>query len=188
MKKYKNIEIDHELEPTASHQPALIWAVENSGGDVLELGCGLHSTRLLHHMTTESNKKLTSVEDNLDWMKNFTDMANENHTFILTKPENWKETIDSLATKEWGIVFVDQGATKEIGDPARIYSAQKLVNCADYVIVHDADCLPQIQSEEYNWHIFYPKYIPPTMSWRKGPPTYILSKKHSLKNINIKED
>lgn len=30
MKKYKNIEIDHETNPWATHQPALIWAVEQT--------------------------------------------------------------------------------------------------------------------------------------------------------------
>lgn len=180
MRQYKGMAIEHEFNAEASHQPALIYAVENSTGDILELGCGRSSTHLLPHLVKNTNRKIVSVEDNIEWMKTFLHMTTINHSFHHTDKTKWNETTDIYCGRSWGVVLVDQGATKEIGDPARTYSAQKLVNCSEYVIVHDADCLPQIQSTEYNWRVFVPKY--------GGPHTYILSKKHDLNNIAIVED
>ena len=180
MKHYKGMTIEHEFNPEASHQPALIYAVEHSTGDILELGCGRSSTNFLHHIVANTNRKIVSVEDNYQWMQNFLHLTDTNHSFQHTDASKWNETTDFYCKKEWGVVLVDQGSTKEIGDPARTYSAQKLVNCSEYVIVHDGDCLPQIQSNEYNWKMFVPKY--------GGPHTYILSKKHDLTDIEIIED
>lgn len=186
MKTYKNIKLDHETEPGASHQPLLIWAVENTTGPVLELGCGDYSTPLLHDLLKDTKRKLVSVDDDLTWMGRFSKLTSITHSFVVTNQTKWKETIDSFANIKWGVVFVDQGYTKEIGDPARIYSVQRLAECAEYIVAHDADFLPQMQSTNYNWDMYFPKYTP--IVQRKGPPSYIISKTHDVKTLSIIED
>ena len=184
MKEYKGMPIYHETIAEASHQPALIYAIENSIGDILELGCGNSSTYLISHMVKNTNRKIVSVEHNYEWMKTFLHMTSQNHSFELAENTNWNKSTDIYCNRSWGVVLVDQGVVPEIGNPARTYSAQRLVNCSEYVIVHDAEQLPWIQyppkSTEYNWKVFSPKY--------GGPHTYILSTKHDLKNITINED
>ncbi len=185
MKTYKNIKLQHETEAGASHQAALIWAVENTSGDVLELGCGDYSTELLHELLKGTGRKLVSVDDNKEWTDRFIHMANDNHEFKVIDTDKWFVAIHEFAKAEWGVVLVDQGYDAS-GDTSRFYSVRKLVDHAEYVVAHDADLLPHMQIKDYNWKIFYPKYTP--IPWRKGPPTYIISKRHDLSGIEIAED
>lgn len=191
MKHYKGITLSHETSVYATHQPALIWAIENSNGNVLELGTGDCSTVVLHDILQGSGKKLVSVDDNIEYMKKYTHLENEEHEFHLIPRtvHHWKEKIDEFSNTNWGVVFVDQGETEDIFRPSRNYSVQKLVDVCDFVIAHDADIFPEMRSDKYNWFVFFPKYLPaPDGHLRFGPPTYIFSKKHDLKNINIRED
>lgn len=182
MKNYKGIELQHENQAVASHQPVLIWALENSTGDVLELGTGTCSTKLIHELLKGTGRKIVSVDDDVNWMSNFWHMKNSDHDFMSTKPtvESWANLVDTMTNRKWGVVFVDQGVQKEMGDAARTYSAVTMAKYSDYVVAHDAEALPQMQREDYNWHMFCPKY--------GGPGTYIISKFHDLKGISISED
>jgi len=185
MKNYNGIPLEHETVAGASHQTALIWAVENTTGDVLELGCGDHSTILLHELLKGTGRKLVSVDDNYEWASRFTHMANDDHVFKVIDKDKWFVAIHEFAKCEWGVILVDQGYDAS-GDTSRFYSVKKLVDHAEYVIAHDADLLPQMQTKDYNWKIYYPKYTP--IVWRKGPPTYIISKRHNLSEVAIIED
>jgi len=187
MKTYNNIPLTHETDIYATHQPALIWALEQSTGDVLELGIGECSTIPLHEILKGTNRKLVSVEDNMDWIGKFVHLQSEEHRFdyVERSVEKWVAAVDEYAKKSWGVVFVDQGYGEEIWRPARNYSVKKLVDCADFVVAHDADIFAEMQSHEYNWLEYIPFYKPDPK--RKGPSTYIISKKHSLKDIKIAE-
>jgi hypothetical protein len=187
MKQYKEIVLSHETDQVASHQPALIWAMENTSGDVLELGMGNCSTVLIHELLKGTNRKILSIEDSSDWMNKFIHLESTNHQFVSIERsvDSWKHKIDECSYFNWSVVFVDQGYGEEIWRPTRNYAVQKLVQCADFVVAHDADVFPEMKSSEYNWIEYVPTYKAEPN--RNGPPTYIFSKKHSLKDIHILE-
>lgn len=59
----------------------LVTAVANTKGSVLEFGCGDYSTPLLHAICTAQNRFLLSAESNEAWLRNFLDLATDNHLF-----------------------------------------------------------------------------------------------------------
>ena len=179
MKNYNSFNLSYDSDISATHQPCLILAIENSVGDVLELGMGMFSTDLIHHILKDEDRNIVSVEDNREWMNKFIHNKTEKHQFhaIERSVESWKTAVDEYCKRKWGLVFVDQGWGEEIWRPARNYSVQQLVNCSDFVVAHDADIFPEMQKEDYNWI----EYIPPVCvdHSRRGPSTYVISKTRS---------
>lgn len=186
MKEYKGIKLDHEMNPWATHQPALIWAIEKSEGDVLELGVGNSSTILLNSLLKNTSRNLVSAEDTASWLDQFIHMESNFHKFKIVERsiEKWKKFIDDCSKENWGVVFVDQ-AYGDVWYPVRNYSVEVLSNVSDYVVVHDADLCPDMKKEQYNCFEYIPSKLP--IPDRKGPSTYIISKKHDVKNIQILE-
>lgn len=183
MKEYMGFKLSNEEDISATHQPYLIRAIENSSGDVLELGMGMFSTDLIHHILRDTQRKIVSVEDNLDWMNKFKHNNSENHHFDLVERsvDSWMAAVDYYSKSKWGVVFVDQGWGEEIWRPSRNYSVQKLVDCSDFVVAHDADIFPEMRRDEYNWV----ECIPPVCvdSSRRGPSTYVFSKTFSTEKL-----
>lgn len=179
MKKYKNLQLNYDTDPFATHQPVLIWASENTTGDILELGCGENSTELLRSFLTDSTRSLVSVESEKNWFDTYKHLNQNNHKIVFTK--NWFETIDKLAEKnDWAVVFIDNWPYE-----ARRYSLQKFIDKTEYIVVHDSDHFPDFKKADYNWIDFIPTNKP--MLNRIGPPSYLISKKHDLKDVIIKE-
>ncbi len=189
MKISENIRslLTYSSDVYATHQPALIWALENTEGDVLELGMGDSSTVLLHEILKDTERKLVSVEDDTSWAEKFIHLKSANHELDVIKRSvnDWKKATDEYAEKKWGVVFVDQGYGEEIWRPARNYSVSKLMNSAEYVVAHDADLFDEMKSKEYSCFTYYP--TKKADASRGGPPSYIFSKKHELDNISITE-
>ena len=186
MKIYNEISLTYETDPWATHQPALIWALENSSGDILELGVGESSTLLLHNSIKNTNRKIMSVDDNQDWLNKYTHLKNKNHDFLYVNPTilDWNNKIDEFLNLNWGLVFVDHASAEHIWRSSRPYAMKKLINCSEFIVAHDADLFPEIKNEEFNWY----EYIPPQgkpITDRNGPSTYILSKKNDVRNIKI---
>lgn len=173
MISYKGIILSYQSNPFASHQPALIWGIENTNGDVLELGMGDGSTFLINDLLKNSNRRIVSVEDNSSWAARYYCLKNERHRIDEIDPLQWKEKIDELSNYEWGVVFVDQH-----GNENRLYAVEKLANRCDYLIMHDSDDFSFLKSSEKNWY----EYIPKLQAWpeRKGPPTFIISRRHEI--------
>jgi hypothetical protein len=180
MKNYKNFNLSYDIDVSATHQPCLIRAIENSIGDVLELGMGMFSTDLIHHMIKDEDRKIVSVEDNRDWMNKFTHNINNKHEFRLIERSvnSWKGIVDEYCERKWGVVFVDQGYGEEIWRPSRNYAVEQLAECSQFVVAHDADIFPEMKKKDYNWI----EYIPPVCvdNTRNGPSTYIISKTESI--------
>jgi hypothetical protein len=186
MKEYRGYKLTHETDIVANHQPALIWAIENSIGNVLELGTGNSSTDFLHIALSGTGRKLVSVEDDLSWIKTFRHLESTEHEFMLINRsvDDWNNTIDHLSTHRWGVVFVDQGYGEEIWRPTRNYAVSKLVRSADYIIVHDADLFPEMKSDDYFCMEFTPKIQP---SNERRVSTYVISANHDVSHIIINE-
>lgn len=186
MKEHMGFKLSNTEDVSATHQPYLIKGIENSRGDVLELGVGMFSTDLIHHILGHTERKIVSVDDNSDWINKFVHSNSEKHQFDLVERsvDSWITAIDYYSKSRWGVVFVDQGFGEEIWRPSRNYSVQKLIDCSDFVIAHDADMFPEMRTDEYNWIECIPSVC--VDSSRRGPSTYVFSKTVSKeKLINI---
>ena len=184
MKKYNNIILDYETNAYSTHQPVLIWSIENTSGNILELGAGDGSTILLNNLVANTNRKLVTVDDNNDWLNKYSNLKSENHKFLYVKNtiDDWNNLIITLSQETWAFVFVDHATLEDIWRVSRPYAMKKFLNCSEYVVAHDADLFPEIKSDEYFWYEYIPSISPEPA--RNGPSTYLLSAKHELKKLD----
>lgn len=185
IKSYNNIILDYETNAYATHQPLLIWAIENTSGNILELGAGDSSTILLNSCTINTNRKLVTVDDNYDWLEKYSNLESENHKFIYINNtiDDWKQIIDDLSQNIWSFTFVDHATLEHIWRVSRPYAIKKFLSCSEYVIAHDADLFPEIKSDEYFWYEHIPSIKP--IQHRNGPSSYLISLKNDLSNFNL---
>ena len=178
-----------QVDPSyITHQKFLKHYLEKTTGNVLELGCGFGSTPLILETIKNTNRKLVSVDNNLEWINKMKTYCpeNDNHTYIFT--DNWQKTISNLTNQKWSIVFIDQNPWE-----ARAMSLYAFKNIADYVIVHDVDYFPKrnifgnyisafdfdFSNEFKHWKLYYPDKPFP---YPTGPPTLVGS------NLNFQVD
>ena len=69
-----------------THARLLLVAVMMTHGDILELGMGEHSTKLIHDILTEDNKAekrmLVSAESNSEWLGSFKELNSPFHQVL----------------------------------------------------------------------------------------------------------
>jgi hypothetical protein len=186
------------MDSFCTHAPFLEYYLNRTKGDVLELGTGYGSTPIITKMLKNSNRNFVSVDNDLEWLEKIKHEYPESdtHTYIYT--DNWKDTISTLVTRKWGLVFIDQKPWD-----ARTLSLYAFRNISDYVIIHDVDYFPKnnifgkyisefdfnFDTEFKNWALYYPNKPWPYVT---GPPTlvgtnfekHIEDERYILKNIN----
>jgi len=117
----------------ASYFPALVKALEMVGGDILELGSGLHSTIFLHWMCGHQGRSLITYEHDKYWydlVKHCGDDPHESGFHKVVFVDDW----DKIAIeKPWGIVLVDHGPGIRRKEEIR-----RLADYAQCLVVHDA--------------------------------------------------
>lgn len=131
-----------------SHVPILSACMSLSSGPVLELGAGYGSTPMLHGLCAASNRPLTTLESNADWLDTFTQLRRDWHT-IKSVPD----FLDIPEYKQyWGLAFVDHGIALQ-----RAVSITNLRH-VPIIVVHDTchpwlyDYEPLISSFQYRWN------------------------------------
>ena len=121
----------------ATHLPALVAAVTATDGPVLELGCGVFSTRWLHGVCGHQKRLLISVETNREWMAEYADLECEWHQFCWCEkhqdnsPTRFPEV---QAVPFWSVVFVDLGCYG-----MRATALHDFADRARYLVVHDTE-------------------------------------------------
>lgn len=119
--------IDNTYDACAwgSHLPSLLACLADTVGPVLEIGIGHFSTPALHAFCVSAQRKLVSVETNLDWMKEFRgDMAHQYHEFHSWNP---------VPVKGWSVVFIDDSP----GGDHRANEFRDYLDKSVFVVVHD---------------------------------------------------
>jgi hypothetical protein len=119
-----------------SHKLALLAAsVLTDGGPVIEMGCGYHSTVLLHEILVKQQKRyLLSTDTDQEWLSKFqANMSSSMHPFrhIKTTPE-WNTV--GIDRPRWSFIFVDQKPGER-----RVIDIIRLENVSDIIIVHDTE-------------------------------------------------
>lgn len=124
-----------------SHIPVLIKVMENSAGDVLELGTGLNSTPVLHWLCNATKRKMDSYESIPMFHRIAWNYENDFHKVHFVK--DWDK--DLKIDQHWGVVFIDHAPGTR-----RVEEMIRLANSADYVIIHDSE-------PKSDWHYNYSK-------------------------------
>src|SRR5678815_1401817 len=88
-----------------SYYPLLYKALEETRGDIIEMGCGHGSTPLLHHYVTMNERTLLSYETEKEWLDKFAHLLNANHMFYHVCRECW-DTCSNMNPNP-SVVFID---------------------------------------------------------------------------------
>ena len=124
-----------ELPPerlcSSTHYAALIGAVLATDGPILELGCGLYSTPLLHALCQAGQRTLVSADNDVDWAEKFWATADGWHTVAYVP--DWDEW-DVIVSREWSVVLVDHAPAHR-----RVAEIKRLANRARFIVVHDTE-------------------------------------------------
>lgn len=115
----------------STHLPYLLKAVELTEGPVLELGAGEGSTPALHE-ACKGRRLLVTVENNVEYIEKFAQLASEDHKFEHLVDPATTEWLS--ADKKWGVVFVDH-----MPGETRGRAIQLAAHSADYICVHDTE-------------------------------------------------
>lgn len=127
----------NELVPVATHQPFLEFYINKTSGDIIEFGVGDGSTGFILNLIKDTDRKLISVENNLEWYNKIKEKypETEQHKYIFT--DNWKETIATFNPSEFDIIFIDQAPWE-----ARVWTLDHFKDTSKYIILHDANYYP----------------------------------------------
>ena len=189
--------------PYATHQPTLLEILKITSGNIIELGCGDGSTKLIRDYIDNQNinRKLYSLESNKSWLDKYENLGNENHKLYYVDASNvdndstgekWVNFIENSDIKdvEFEVCFIDQSPWT-----ARTHTLNYFKNKCKFIIVHDVDYFPAnkkwgtiIDSErqgnkvKYNMNfsdiilnhrVFYPPFS--KFAGPTGPPTLLCS-------------
>jgi hypothetical protein len=121
-----------DLSHWNSYLPLLWLALENTTGDVIELGMGDGSTRKLHEYCNYQGRKLFSYESNLEWYRKFEKYRTDWHS-IEYVGENWQPMIENHRDKV-GVLFSDEAPGE-----MRKYNISMFCNTAQIIVAHDTE-------------------------------------------------
>jgi hypothetical protein len=150
------------LQSFNSHQPLLIHLLNTiKEGNVLEFGTGVNSTLLMSIICGMQNRKLLSIETSRKWHR-FGSYQGENHEVLFIDKNVLSQWSHPLFKRKYSIAFID-GSPAELRQPF----IELLKDSADYLIVHDSECVVQgvVNCYGYNFsmfkHIYHFKSVPP---------------------------
>jgi hypothetical protein len=165
-------------EAFSSHQPLLIHVLNTiKEGKVLEFGMGYNSTPLMSAICGMQGRELLSVETDLEWYDKFESYQKQGHHIELipykisknripAPVQDPSKLIDYIISKgRYSVAFID-GAPAEF----RQSVVNAIKNVADYIIIHDTECVFQGLKNCYDFdfslfkHVYHFKTHPPMTS------------------------
>lgn len=129
-----------------THQPYFIEIIKLTNGNILECGCGDGSTKMIKEQIKNTNRKLTSLESNLEWFNKYTYLADSFHELYHIEAGNddnietgnkWVEFIKQHDLNDFEIVFLDSSPWL-----SRKCCFDYYLNKAKIIIIHDFDYFP----------------------------------------------
>jgi nucleoside diphosphate kinase len=135
-----------------SYLPLLYLALENTSGDVIELGMGDGSTEKLHFYCKENARRLYSYETDKEWFRKFEQFRTERHD-VEWVGHNWQIMIERHREKI-GVLFSDEAPGE-----MRKYNISMFCNLAQVIVVHDSE-----QSSDHGYKL---SLVAPLFKYRK---------------------
>ena len=135
------------MDGWSTHLPLLCEAVGLTGGPdagpVLEIGCGMYSTLVLHGIC--SGRQLVSLETDRAWFERFAHLEATHHR-LLWAPDY--DAFDALLRETpWDVVLIDHAP-----EPRRIVDAAKVTH-ARVVVFHDTNW-----NDAYRFDLVWPLF------------------------------
>jgi hypothetical protein len=150
----------------SSHQPLLIHLLNTiKEGPVLEFGMGLNSSPLMNLICGMQGRYLLSVDTDKKWFGKFTSYKKKGHGILFVKEAEIRHWDHSMFNTKYSIVFVD-GSPAELRQPF----IERIKGQADYIVVHDTECVFQGLTNCYAYdfssfkHVYHFKTVPPMTS------------------------
>ncbi len=111
-----------------SHRPLLWLAIQNTKGDILELGAGASSTPFITDYCMEKHRLFWSYDNNLDFIK-------YGKNTVWTRI-NYTDDWDKLELQEYGfsVILIDHAPAER-----RHIDAIRLKDNCEIMVIHDAE-------------------------------------------------
>lgn len=194
---------DYRFNVYYTHLPFINEIVKYTNGDILECGCGEGSTILLHQEIQNTNRKLVSLESNIEYFNKYSYLADSSHSLYYIEADNydnvetgnkWVDFIQNNIFNNFDVVFLDSSPWF-----SRKCCFDYFLNKAKIIIIHDFDYFPNNNIIGYTTNVtltnnnnkFQEKiecnldgivqnfklYYPPDefFAYKTGPPTLICS-------------
>lgn len=157
------------MDAFSTHQPVVIHLLNTiQEGDVLEFGMGWHSTPIMHMLCGIQGRTLLSVDTDIEWFNKFTSYQAPWHKMTNTGQVPLLSGAHPMFDHHYSIAFVD-AAPAEIRQPV----IERLKDIADYIIVHDSECVFQGRVNVYKYDFSMFKHV---LHFRPmNPATSVLS-------------
>lgn len=132
----------------SSHIPFIVDTLFKTEGDVLELGTGVTSTPIFHHICTYNKRNIVSFENDLTFYNIMKQFENQYHK--INYVDNW-DSID--IERPWAFSFVDHSPAER-----RIIDIARLAPHSFVILVHDTEGR---LDKKYHYSTIYPlfKYV-----------------------------
>ena len=136
----------YKTHPYYTHQPFFIEILKNTSGNILECGCGDGSTLMIKEQIKNTNRKLVSLESNLEWLNKYVHLADSSHTLYHIHAGNddnietgnkWVEFIKQNKLHDFDVVFIDSSPWM-----SRKCCFEYYLNLSEIIIIHDFDYFP----------------------------------------------
>lgn len=122
----------HDVSHWNSYLPLLWLALEETKGDVIELGMGDGSTAKLHEYCRSNSRKLFSYESNEEWYRKFEKLNTVDHRLEYVG-HNWQPMIENHRGPI-GVLFSDEAPGE-----MRKYNISMFCNTAQIIVAHDTE-------------------------------------------------
>jgi len=136
----------YKTHPYYTHQPFFIEIIKFTNGNILECGCGDGSTKMIKEQIKNTDRKLVSLESNLEWFNKYKEMTDSFHKLYHVEADNddnletgnkWVEFIKKNDLNNFEIVFLDSSPWL-----SRKCCFEYYLNRAKIIIIHDFDYFP----------------------------------------------
>jgi hypothetical protein len=116
---------------SGSHTVLIAAIAAITKGPILEMGCGNHSTNVLHELCLPTKRRLVSLETNSAWLDKLSHLKSDFHQLLLVSDWGSFSLIDEV---EWSVVLVDHAPGERRKD-----DIIRLKDNAEYIVVHDTE-------------------------------------------------
>ena len=137
---------NYKTHPYYTHQPFFIEIIKFTNGNILECGCGDGSTKMIKEQIKNTDRKLVSLESNLEWFNKYKEMTDSFHKLYHVEADNddnletgnkWVEFIKKNDLNNFEIVFLDSSPWL-----SRKCCFEYYLNRSKIIIIHDFDYFP----------------------------------------------
>jgi hypothetical protein len=159
----------------ATHIPALIKALEQTTGPVLELGVGISSTPVIHMLCVDMERHLLSFDNDRKYSAVFDKFSSRRDRHEIKHVDDWETIDEEIRSRHWGLVFVDHKPLER-----RVIEIKKLMNPLNGIEEPDMFVIHDSEDPAYGYDEIYPLFKYRFDYTKARTKTAVLSNKKEL--------